>query len=190
MRTTHAIMFLVFVCWVSGRTHANETWEDHPPWLGTWHANPEVSRILGFTQEAPVERKELQIEFFVSRDAAIAVAGKEIIQRVESTFSERMGGRHQIIAAGRWKEEEKFTVDSMCFVTQIQGARFLWFGDPSVSFNGAEVSFVRGVDPEHDLLVLDSHMPSFIKRRLPRTKQTASPVKAVGYQRQTPEAEK
>ena len=78
----------------------------------------------------------------------------------------------------------------MCFVTQIQGARFLWFGDPSVTFNGAEVSFVRGVDPEHDLLVLDSHLPSFIKKRLPRTKQTAGLVKAVGYQRQTPEAEK
>ena len=192
MRPTHAIvlMSLVFVCGISGRAHANETWEDHPPWLGTWHAIPEVARILGFTQEGSVEREKLKISFFVSRGAAIAVAGKEIIQRVESIFSERMGGRHQIIAAGQWKDEEKFTVDSLCFVTQIQGARFLWFGDPSVSLNGAEVSFVRGVDPKHDLLVLDSHLPSFIKKRLPRTKQTAGLVKAVGYQRQTPEAEK
>jgi hypothetical protein len=183
-------MFLVFVGWVSGRAHANETWEDHPPWLGTWHANPDVARTLGFTQEGSVQREKLKISFFVSRDAAIAVAGKEIIQRVESKFSERMDGRHQIIAAGRWKDEENFTVDSLCFVTQIQGARFLWYGDPSVTLNGAEVSFVRGVDPEHDLLVLDLHLPSFIKRRLPRTKQTAGFFKAVGYQRQTPEAEK
>lgn len=190
MRPTHAIVFLVFACWISGRGHANETWEDHPPWLGTWHANPEVARILGFAQDGSVQRKKLKIEFFVSRDAAIAVAGKETIQRVESIFSERMGGRHQIIAAGQWRDEEKFTVDSMCVVTQIQGARFLWFGDPSVTFTGAEVSFVRGVDPEHDLLVLDSHLPSFIKQPLRRTKQTARLVKAVGYQRHPPEAEK
>ncbi|TWT68619.1 hypothetical protein [Crateriforma conspicua] len=189
MRPTHAIMFLVFVCWVSGRAHANETWEDPPPWLGTWHANPEVSRILGFTQESPVEREKLQIEFFASRDDAIAAAGREIIQRVEAMFSERMGGRHRIIAAGRWNEE-RFTVDSLFFVTQIQGARFLWFGDPSVALNGGEVSFVRGVDPGHDLLVLDSHMPSFIKRRLRRTEQTASFFKAVGYQLKKTEVEK
>ncbi len=189
MRPTHAIIFLVFVSWVSGRAHANENWEDHPPWLGTWHANPEVARILGFSQEGSVEREKLKIEFFASRDDAIAAAGREIIQRVESMFSERMGGRHQIIAAGRWNEE-RFTVDSLCFVTQIQGARFLWFGDPSVALNGDEVSFVRGVDPEHDLLVLDSHMPSFIKRRLRRTEQTASFFKAVGYQQKKTEAEK
>ncbi len=133
MRPTHAIvlMSLVFVCGISGRAHANETWEDHPPWLGTWHANPEVARILGFTQEGSVKREKLKISFFVSRDAAIAVAGKEIIQRVESTFSERMGGRHQIIAAGQWKYEEKFTVDSSVFCdSDLQGARFLWFGEP------------------------------------------------------------
>ena len=107
MRPTHAIVFLslVFVCGIRSRAHSNETWEDHPQWLGTWHANPEVSRILGFTQEGSVEREKLKISFSVSRDAAIAVAGKEIIQRVESTFSERMGGRHQIIAAGQWKDE-------------------------------------------------------------------------------------
>jgi hypothetical protein len=68
-------------------------------------------------------------------------------------------------------------------VNQTEGARFLWFGDLSVAWNGAEVSYVRGMDPEHDLLVLDSHMPRFMKQRLRRTKQTAGFFKAVGYLR-------
>jgi hypothetical protein len=66
---------------------------------------------LGLTDEGPDQRENLQIGFFVSRDAAIAVAGKEMIERVESFFSERMGGRHQIIAAGRWNDQDQVTVD-------------------------------------------------------------------------------
>ncbi len=90
MRPAYAIMFVFFVsvCRVGGSAEANETWEDHPPWLGTWHANPQVAQILGFSQEGRVPRKKLQIGFFESRDAVIEVAGKELIDRVESKFLE------------------------------------------------------------------------------------------------------
>jgi hypothetical protein len=184
-------MFVLFVsvCRVGGSAEANETWEEHPPWLGTWHINPQVEQILGLSQEGRVPRKKLQIGFFESRDAAIEVAGKELIDRVESRFSKLLGHRHQIIAAGRWTDEGEF-VESLCFVTQIQGATFLWFGDPSVALNGAEVSYVRGVDPEHDLLVLDSQAPSLFKRRIPRTEQTAKIFESAGYQRKPPTAKK
>jgi hypothetical protein len=182
-------VFFVSVCRVGGSAEANETWEDYPPWLGTWHADPQVAQILGFSQEGRVSRKKLQIGFFESRDAAIEVAGKELIDRVESKFSKLLGRRHQIIAAGRWTDEGEF-VDSLCFVTQIQGATFLWFGDPSVALNGAEVSYVRGVDPEHDLLILDSQKPNLMKRRIPRTVQTARFFESAGYQRKPPTANK
>jgi hypothetical protein len=182
-------VFFVSVCRVGGSAEANETWEDHPPWLGTWHANPQVAQILGLSQEGRVPRKKLQIGFFESRDAVIEVAGEELIDRVESRFSKLLGRRHQIIAAGRWTDEGEF-VESLFFVTQIQGATFLWFGDPSVALNGAEVSYVRGVDPEHDLLILDSQTPNLTKRRIPRTEQTAKFFESVCYQRNPPTAKK
>ena len=106
---------------------------------------------------------------------------------MESRFSKLLGRRHQIIAAGRWTDEGEF-VESLCFVTQIQGATFLWFGDPSVALNGAEVSYIRGVEPAHDLLVLDSQAPSLFKRRIPRTEQTAKIFESAGYQRKPPTA--
>jgi hypothetical protein len=125
-------VLLAVVCSQGVNADANDNWEDYPPWLGTWHVNAEVAQLLGFTQEDSVQREKLRIGFFESKDDAIAVAGKELIERVESFFAKRTGGRHQIIAAGRWKDEGEL-IDSLCSVTQIQGASFLWFGDPSVA---------------------------------------------------------
>lgn len=123
MRTTQTSIFtaVLLVGFLGGRVDADESWQDHPPWLGSWHATPEVSRMLGLEQQGPDTAEKLQIEFFVSKDVAIAVAGKEMIARVESFFARRLGGKHQIVAAGQWNGKE-FTADSACFVTQIEGA--------------------------------------------------------------------
>jgi hypothetical protein len=66
---------------------------------------------------------------------------------------------HTILATGDWKteEESEFAADrdSTCILTAKNGVTYLWLGAPDSSLFGAEVHFVKGVDRERTLLILD-----------------------------------
>lgn len=139
--------------------HAEDDWPTTPRWLGEfWQADPEFEKLLGVdSQETGGEYPaRLHLAHFVNKEAAVAVMGEDALQPAESRFATM---NHRLIAGGKWKAEEDFQgfagKDPFFLVTTCDGATFLWFGTPQVTLKGAEVHCLHGVEPRHDLLVLD-----------------------------------
>ena len=160
--------------------HANDDWETHPEWSGSWRTGPDVAKLLGFEAREDVSTfpSTLQIEFCASRDAAFQVLGKPSVEFAQSRIEE-MG--HKILAAGRYKTHTTGDTSSMCFVTKKQGGTYLWLGDQSQSMTFAKVHYNRGVTPKHDLLILD--LLGVFPERL-RGKKYIDASRPTGYRRQ------
>ena len=173
-------MLLLFLCCLVGTSRANDNWSVHPEWSGDWKFTPEISKLLGFPDpdNDSIPLPSLQIGFFVSKEAAIAVLGIEKVQSATKLI-EKMG--HKVVAAGYHKETTDPNIDSACFVTTKAGSTYVWLGDQSNVANFAKVHFVRGLNPARDILVLD--FGGIFKQRL-RGISTKNIVKAFGYRRQ------
>ena len=167
--------FLVLTSFAPGVTLAEDDWSNHPEWSGRWKAAPELCLLLGYKQKELNELEcplKLHFEFLISKEVAIKALGKDLILAVQNRTSLM---KHQIVAAGQWKEKEGGNNDHLFFVTSKEGTTYLWLGDQSKVINAAKISHIRGVTPEQDLLFLD--FGSFLKKRLPPKFQG----KAVGF---------
>jgi hypothetical protein len=164
---------------VSLNGYADETWENHPEWSGEWKATPEVSRLLGFKDEKgdSLCPETLELRFLVSKDAAVAFFGEGLL---EVGMRRLVRYEHEVIAAGSWKDQEVPNDESMCFVTRKTGATYLWFRNDMEYVSVAKVHYIRGVDPEDDMLVLD---PAGFMEKRPQGKEEILRFKAVSYRR-------
>lgn len=174
------IFILLFTCNLVATCQANEDWETHPEWSGSWRTGPDVAKLLGFDtrEDSSTFPSTLQIEFCASKDAAFQVLGQPAVEFAQSII-EKMG--HKIVAAGRCKTHTKGDTSSICFVTKKQGGTFLWLGDQTQSITFAKVHYIRGVAPKHDLLILDL-LGGFPER--PRGKKYVESSSPTGYRRQ------
>ena len=178
MRTS--ALFLLFLFGFVGPLQASDDWSEHPEWLGGWKLTPEIAELLGYAHhdESSAPLRSLQIGFFVSKEATLAVLGEDAVRSAEELI-EKMG--HKIVAAGRHSEPTDRDMDSVCFVTTKAGATYLWLGDQSKTASFAKVNFVRGVSPAKDILILD--FGGIFKQRFRGEKATGN-FKAFGYRRQ------
>lgn len=171
MQTTQLTIFIVVLftgVFIPKAIVAEDDWSRTPGWLGDfWEATPELGKLLGIDSQE-IEGKfpaKLHLSNFVDKEAAVAVMGEESLNSVEARFAKM---KHKLISGGKWEAEPDFKgfagKDAFFFVTKSDGATFLWFGTPQVTLKGAEVHYIHGVEPQHDLLVLDYGFTNFRAR--------------------------
>lgn len=136
-------------------------------WIGSWEVSEELNRILGFVDDQG--RRDALWEhpssFQLSLDETI---GAQMDARKLAAYRKMYFDptEHQIVATGKW--ELTFYLDSRvgyrdypgvggdCFVTHHAGATFLWTdAAPAFGLIGGKLSYIQGVDPQHDVMVVD-----------------------------------
>lgn len=165
MKTTRYVVLVAVAAFPLSLSNADEAIEPatsnaHRQLVGSWKASERLNRILGFKDdESRFEAIHAHpTSFRLSLDKSI---GKRMIAAkvtgYRNHFRERMN--HLLIATGKWKTT--FDVDddpglgTDCFVTEHRGSTFLWADTPFVVVYGGKISFIHGVDREHDIIVID-----------------------------------
>jgi hypothetical protein len=127
-------------------------------WVGAWRVSPEFGRLLGFDDRQ--DREEAVFDHPASFTLAIdAELGASIAapkrQEMEIVVFKKIG--HKVVATGRWETtfEVDPGIDSECYVTEKDGATFLWVGAPYAVLYGGKVSLLQGADASRDHLVID-----------------------------------
>ncbi len=150
-----------------GSAEAKATW---PTWqsadipqldhqlVGSWKVSKRFNQLLGFdAEESQFEAVcDHPTSFRLSLDKTIGERMKaDKVAVYRDHFHGRM--RHHLIATGKW--ETTFDVDpglgTDCFVTEHRGSTFLWVDASFVGVYGGKISFIHGVDREHDVIVID-----------------------------------
>lgn len=127
-------------------------------WNGSWEIADEANRLLGYaTEEDRIDASSmhpLSFRLRVHESPAIQLPEQEV-QEVQRGLLDRID--HLIVASADWTAtfENDDEYGPRAFVTRRDGKVFLLGLVPYAVFNGGEVSFVRGRDREHDLLVID-----------------------------------
>ena len=160
-----------------------EEWTEHPDWSGSWEENVELTKMLGFESEMAAGKKyppgKIQIEFYLSKKAAMAVLGEDKVMQVQQLIARFQQGGHRIVAAGELNFDRPARKE-ICFVTHHGGETFLWVGDQAEVVTVAKVGFGRGVDWEHDQMILD--FGGLIKKRI-KNKDGSPMFTSAGYRR-------
>ncbi|TWU58993.1 hypothetical protein Poly51_17740 [Rubripirellula tenax] len=123
-------------------------------WNGDWEVADDLHTALGFAADS----RALSFTYPSSFRLSLGVRATNAADSNDGSAGrlEEMG--HGISNSGRWiadAEELGFTTDR-CIVSTHLGNTFLWFTDvPFVGIHGGKVSYVEGVDKNHDLLIID-----------------------------------
>lgn len=166
MKTTRYVVLVAVVAFPLSLSNADEAIEPatsnaHRQLVGSWKASERLNRILGFKDD------ESRSEAIVAHPTSFRlVLDKSIGERMPAAeltsyrnhFRERQKD-NRIVAMGKW--ETTFDVDddpglgTDCFVTEHRGSTFLLTPARFIKMYGGKISFIRGVDREHDVLVID-----------------------------------
>lgn len=150
-------LLLMTLCGTTAR--ASNEWPGPPEWLGAfWQADAQLGELLGIDTDS-IKKKfpsKLELSNFADKEAAVAVLGETAFASVEDRFKKM---NHKVVAGGKWTAGQDFEgfgeKDEFFFVTQFDGATFVWFGTPQETLKGAEVHYIHGKTTQHDLLILD-----------------------------------
>ena len=120
----------------------------YPHWAGDWAVSSDLHRALGFGPDEHDRSSALSSSFQLSFDTQLNDSAKQY----QSYFP-----KHQIVATGKWHDEKQDGFKNRdCVVTIHEGDTFLWVtGFPFIGVHGGKVSYLEGVNSEHDALVLD-----------------------------------
>jgi hypothetical protein len=123
---------------------------------GWWRINPDFDELIGSPVRQDGQKFPKSLRLGIALPDA-PVLDEETTALLDDKLVWRMG--HTILATGDWKTEEESEFasdrDSTCILTAKDGVTYLWLGTPEKSLFGAEVHFIKGVDRETSLLILD-----------------------------------
>ncbi|MEZ6133803.1 MAG: hypothetical protein R3C53_02725 [Pirellulaceae bacterium] len=130
----------------------------HSQWVGSWQSSEEFNRMLGFGGDE--SRRDAVCDhptaFRLSLDK---VVGQNINGRVLAIYRDIIFQRmdHRIVATGKWETEFDIDpgIETDCFVTHHNGSTYLWVGAPYAVVFGGKVSYIKGFDQSHDVMVID-----------------------------------
>lgn len=151
-------------CWVNAdEAKTPDKEKPHQRWLGSWQVSGDLNRILGFaTNESRADAvTDHPSSFHISLDKRI---GEKMLPLKLRVLREQVFKRldHRIVATGKWtstfEPDNDPGVGSDCYITESGGRTFLFCDAPYVVIYGGAVSFLKGVDREHDLLVIDFNL--------------------------------
>ncbi|HVC97467.1 MAG TPA: hypothetical protein VND64_27540 [Pirellulales bacterium] len=130
-------------------------------WNGTWALSEDLNRALGFTDAESRADGRLgdnhPVSFQLTLTETIGEGSDEhLVQSYRDNVFKRNG--HRIVATGKWKLTFRENTDidaSDCFVTEYEGATFLWVPANWVIIFGGKLSLLEGRDNNHDVIVID-----------------------------------
>lgn len=131
-----------------------------PQWQGKWQLSDNLNAALGFV--GPKSREggildEPPRSFQISLSDKIGDGIDPALMRAyRDTVFKRMN--HRIVATGKWEmtfQANPGIAESNCFVTEHEGATYLWVPANYVVVFGGRVSFLEGADTGHDAIVID-----------------------------------
>jgi hypothetical protein len=133
----------------------------YPQWQGEWVLSEKFNRILGFTEEGRGVESIVgapPLSFKVSLAARVGEGMEANLLKVyRDTVFTRLG--HKIVATGKWdktfRDNPGDSIQASCFITEHEGATFLWVPANYVVIYGGKLSYLEGAKPNHDVLVID-----------------------------------
>jgi RNA polymerase sigma factor (sigma-70 family) len=129
-------------------------------WQGKWVLSKKLNDALGFTDAKSREGGLLDappLSFRVSLSEKIGdgIDAKKM-QSYHDLVFKRM--KHRIVATGKWEmtfQSDQGVKERDCFVTEFEGATYLWVPADYIVLFGGRVSFLEGADQRLDALVID-----------------------------------
>ena len=141
----------------------------YPVWTGEWELSKKLNELLGFHDE-DLRTDEWPSSFRLSLSKSIGCdMDAEFLNHHRRLFFEHTN--HQIVGTGKWEiayndasgASQDSGYETSCFVTEYDGATFLWVPVPFAILYGGKISFLEGADREHDAIVIDfNSMPKHL----------------------------
>jgi hypothetical protein len=131
-----------------------------PQWHGQWVLSEKINSALGFSDAKSREGGRLDappLSFQISLTDKIGDGiDARNLQSYRDLVFKRMG--HRIVATGKWEmtfKDNPGIKSTDCFVTEHEGATYLWVPADYVVVFGGKASFLEGADKNHDAIVID-----------------------------------
>jgi hypothetical protein len=131
-----------------------------PQWHGQWVLSEKINSALGFSDARSREGGLLDAPPLSFRITLTDKIGDGMDAQNLQTYGDlvfkRMG--HRIVATGKWEltfKDNPGVKSTDCFVTEHEGASYLWVPADYVVLFGGKVSFLEGADKGHDALAID-----------------------------------
>jgi hypothetical protein len=131
-----------------------------PQWHGQWVLSEKINSALGFTDGKSREGGLLDApphSFHITLTDKIGDGiDAQHLQTYRDLVFKRLG--HRIVATGKWEltfNDNPGINATECFVTEHEGASYLWVSAEYVVLFGGKVSFLEGADKSHDAMVID-----------------------------------
>src|SRR5262245_35195550 len=132
-------------------------------WHGQWVQSEKINSALGFSDAKSREGGLLDaapLSFQISLTEKIGDGiDSPFLQTYRDLVFKRMG--HRIVATGKWDltfKDNPGIKTTSCFVTEHEGASFLWVPADYVVVFGGKVSFLEGAHKGHDAIIIDFNM--------------------------------
>jgi hypothetical protein len=133
-----------------------------PHWHGEWVLSEKINGALGFSDAKSWRGGRLgepPLSFRLSLSDKIGDGmDADLLKTYRDLVFKRMG--HRIVATGTWEmtfKQDPGLKSTECFVTEHEGASYLWVPADYVVVFGGKVSFLEGADKPRDAIVIDFH---------------------------------
>jgi len=172
----HALIFCLAALPFSSTAHSGglPVRKMRQQWNGSWVASKSFNSMLGYDDRSRLDAAvDHPTGFRLELNGQVGAApSDESLKRMESIISRHLN--HEVVSQGTW--ETTFEVDpgigSTCVITEYEGSTYVWVEAPYIGIYGGRVSFIRGIDAAHDLMIIDFNPTMEMRTNSERTPDT------------------